>query len=498
MKNLTIWVRRDILQVLFISIKIKFQNFNLRDYIKLNMKSWFGLLLLLVSATVGKLIIYYPPSLREAIDPVHSEISSSIANFGNIPYGHSVLGRVWFDPDNALGCDPFDIKITGEGDPDNEPSPIVVVKRGECSFVKKVRNIEHAGGALAVIIDNKEDERTEDVIMVDDGTGNGINIPSLLITKKDGEAIINEIKACSMSHKTTCVQLVARFDLPHPDNRVEYDLWYSSSSEKSLDFIKNFGEYHLRFKEDVYFTPRFVVWGCLTWDNDMVKRNCFGSGKYCALQYGNRNHTGQEIIYENLREKWLHEYVTNIKAEEKWWKYMHNVHASCRDDITEDCSMKALDKLGIPFDEIRKCVNDSFETRDHSSSANKYLEKDVVDWKNKGPHFFPALVINNVTYRGFLNPEHVFDAICKGFKDAPSECSQGSSGSGKYNGISMKMLLLIIWGVLICNFGLLLLYRRYQQREMSREIKMTANAAVSQYFAVANFDKDERPKIREL
>jgi hypothetical protein len=177
---------------------------------------------------------------------------------------------------------------------------------------------------------------------------------------------------------------------------------------------------------------------------------------------------------------------------------MHDVHASCRDDITEDCSRKAMEKISIPFDEIQQCVNNSFDTNDHAKSSNKYLEKDVNDWKNKGPHFFPALVINNVTYRGFLNPEHVFDAICKGFKDAPAECSDGSSSLSKYNGISIKMLMLIIFGVLMCNFCLILLYRRYQQKEMSREIQLTANAAVSQYFAVANFDKDDRSRMREL
>ena len=437
--------------------------------------------------------------MREAIDPIHGEISSSIANFGNIPYGHSILGKVWYDPDNSDGCEPFDIKITGEGDPDSEPSPIVIVRRGECSFVKKVRNIEHAGGALAIIIDNKEDERSEDVIMVDDGTGNGINIPSLLITKREGDAVLKEIQKCNLEKKISWVQLVARFDLPHPDNRVEYDLWYSSSSEKSLDFIKNFGEYHMKFKEDVYFTPRQVVWGCLTWDPEMVQKNWFGKGKYWALQYGNANHTGQEIIYENLREKCLHEYVSKSKDDSKWWKYMHSVHTACRDDITEDCSKQAMNKLDLPFEEIQKWVNNSFDSNDHPNSMNKYLDKDVVDWKEKGPHFFPALVINNVTYRGFLNPEHVFDALCKGFKDAPQEWKDASAGgSDSYRGISMKTLLAIIWIVLVCNFALLLCYRRYQQKEMSREIKMSANAAVSQYFAVANFDRDERPKIREL
>jgi len=45
------------------------------------------------------------------------------------------------------------------------------------------RNVEKAGGALAIIIDTKS-ENVTDVILSDDGTGAGIEIPSMLINRK--------------------------------------------------------------------------------------------------------------------------------------------------------------------------------------------------------------------------------------------------------------------------------------------------------------------------
>jgi hypothetical protein len=48
--------------------------------------------------------------------------------------------------------------------------------------VTKVRNIEKAGGSLAVIIDDTN-MNVKDIIMSDDGTGAGIRIPSMLISK---------------------------------------------------------------------------------------------------------------------------------------------------------------------------------------------------------------------------------------------------------------------------------------------------------------------------
>lgn len=146
-------------------------------------------LFLLLSVAYSKLTVYSPNSLRNKINKQNGSLHSSVANFGHIPYGHSIIGRVWFDEQNRDGCHDFKINITGEGDPDVTPSPIVLVERGGCSFVKKVRNIEHAGGSLAVIIDNKAGEIVEQVIMVDDGTGHGIKIPSMLISKADGKKL---------------------------------------------------------------------------------------------------------------------------------------------------------------------------------------------------------------------------------------------------------------------------------------------------------------------
>jgi hypothetical protein len=154
------------------------------------------------------------------------------------------------------GCSDFKIKIDGSYDPDTDPSPIVLVERGGCSFVNKVRNIEHAGGRLAIVVDEK-DENIENVIMVDDGNGNGIRIPSMLISKHDG----NEIKKFVLE-KGRHVSLMATFEMDKPDNRVEYDFWYTSSDDRALDFIRDFRTNHLQFGNDVLMTPHFAFWTC--------------------------------------------------------------------------------------------------------------------------------------------------------------------------------------------------------------------------------------------
>lgn len=62
--------------------------------------------------------------------------------------------------------------------------------RGNCSFVTKVRNVENAGGKVALIVNN-ENSNVSRIIMSDDGTGKELTIPALLISLDDGLVIKN-------------------------------------------------------------------------------------------------------------------------------------------------------------------------------------------------------------------------------------------------------------------------------------------------------------------
>lgn len=110
-----------------------------------------------------------------------------------------------------------------------------------------------------MIIDNT-DEDINRIIMSDDTTGTGIKIPSMLISKKDGL----KLKQFMQVHKTDedRVVLLADFIMENPDNRVEYDFYYSSSDDRALDFLRDFEEYNALLGNKVLFTPRFVSWSC--------------------------------------------------------------------------------------------------------------------------------------------------------------------------------------------------------------------------------------------
>ena len=354
--------------------------------------------------------------------------------------------------------------------------------------MSKVRNIEHAGGRLAIVIDEK-DENIENVIMVDDGNGNGIRIPSMLISKQDGNAIKE-----FLLEKNKRVALMATFEMDKPDNRVEYDFWYTSSDDRALDFLRDFRANHLQFGKDVLMSPHFAFWTCEGCDETIQRRDCFGGGAYCAINEKNLNTTGNDILMEDLRQHCLHRNLQKGNDEGKWWAYIAEFHRECYNEVTEDCSRNAHKRLELDWKDTQNCVDDSFlGSGDQYKQKNKIFEDEKDYYQKYGPSFFPGLVINNRTYMGVLDPENVFQAICAGFKDQRKECKVHTFGEPEPNGISITKLLMIIVGLVLLNIGLIFCYRKYSKKEVNEQMQMHINSAVAQYFALQ--DKELKPQV---
>lgn len=83
----------------------------------------------------------------------------------------------------------------------------------------------------------------------------------------------------------------------------------TSTSNRAIDFIEDWRNFHKVFgqeaknkgiEENVKFTPRYIFWTCSDCEADYVERECYGNGKYCAID-NNDAITGREIIEEDLR-----------------------------------------------------------------------------------------------------------------------------------------------------------------------------------------------------
>eukprot|EP00943_MAST-04B_sp_MAST-4B-sp1_P000694 g694.t1 len=126
-------------------------------------------------------------------------LKGSTAQFGVTVNATHVLGE-------PLIAEPLDscTPLTGA----SYHNAIVLVERGDCSFVAKARNVERAGGAAMIVMDkggtSYVDEHGETVSveslqenenfqMADDGTGEDITIPSLLISERYGNKLLDAL-----------------------------------------------------------------------------------------------------------------------------------------------------------------------------------------------------------------------------------------------------------------------------------------------------------------
>jgi hypothetical protein len=157
---------------------------------------------------------------------------------------------------------------------------------------------------------------------------------------------------------------------------------------------------------------------------------------------------------------------------------MQFVHINCYSIINEQCSQRAHEKLGLNFDETKKCVADSFSSDQWGSETtnNTIIDQEIEYWKIYGSGIYPAIVINNRTYRGQLESMAVFNAICSGFAISPKMCS---SVLGAYTpdflpegGIRASVIVIIVISLILVNVIIVYCYRRYSKREMQSEMNV--------------------------
>lgn len=185
--------------------------------------------------------------------------------------------------------------------------------------------MENIGVAVGIVIDEYAEDITN-ILMSDDGTGGGIRIPSMLISRTDGDILLDWFKSATFKEKHSLV-IMAEFVMPTTeDNNVAYDFWFTSSSNRAIDFIEDFKPFQEGFEGKVDFTPHFVFWECIGCDERYIESDCYGGGKYCAVEPSNDAIFGREIVIEDLRQWCLYNHLEEAGKEASWFDYMQRVH----------------------------------------------------------------------------------------------------------------------------------------------------------------------------
>lgn len=416
-----------------------------------------------------------------------NEIPYSAANFGKILYGKTLVSKlVVAEPLDGCG-ELKNINSTG--------SPFLLMERGNCTFVQKVRYAQLAGASMAIIYDNLIED-SNSLVMIADGHMSDITIPSVIIKKSDGEnlaTLAKERLTSSTEEKYIAVMMV--FDVKKTAS-IDYKFFITTSSRQSFKLIRDFEPYFRVLEKSAKFEPHYAIWYCpgCSADSQKVKEMCVSGGKYCFPNPTDGKTTGKELVLEDLKQICIYKDNT-----ENWWRYMEKFDLDCIDySDMKTCSTKIMGDLSIDKEKIDKCIDDSFEkaageTTNMELNDNSILKKERISLNEYNILQWPEVIINGNMFRGNLEADLIFNAICASLKDAPEECKLSNPVPADSDGVSVGVVLLIVAISIVVIFLLMIfVYRRMLKREISQNMNTQINDMVSQYMAF--YDKKEDQK----
>lgn len=136
----------------------------------------------------------------------------------------------------------MDFITDGLFDEKDDMTPIGLLEPGGCTHVKKAMNAQLAGLKAVVLIEDANDPmalRDAKIHAAEDAAlGYKLTIPYMKVLADDGKKLKDYLEAQRLP-----VFIKVDLGLTRPDNRVEYELWYSSILDLSKDQFVDLGRY---------------------------------------------------------------------------------------------------------------------------------------------------------------------------------------------------------------------------------------------------------------
>ncbi|KAG8502030.1 hypothetical protein CXB51_000208 [Gossypium anomalum] len=400
------------------------------------------MLLSLISNCYARFVVEKNSLTVTSPEKIKGTHDSAIGNFGIPQYGGSMAGVVVYPKENQKACKSFDdFGISFKSKPGSLPT-FVLVDRGDCFFALKVWNVQQAGASAVLVADDIEEALiTMDNPEEDSSSAKyieNITIPSALIEKTFGETLKKAISGGDMVN----VNLDWREAVPHPDDRVEYELWTNSNDECGVKcdmlmaFVKDFKGAAQILEKGGYtqFTPHYITWYCpqaFTLSRQ-CKSQCINHGRYCAPdpeQDFSSGYEGKDVVIENLRQLCVFKVANETNRPWVWWDYVTDFQIRCpmkEKKYNKECADGVIKSLGFDAKRIEKCMGDP-----DADTENPVLKEEQDAQVGKGSRgdvtILPTLVVNNRQYRGKLAKGAVLKAICAGFEETtePAVCLSG-------------------------------------------------------------------------
>lgn len=370
--------------------------------------------------------IVVPQSLRQNETDYHHQAAHFGSHFSVFAKDGNLVQKVYYDADdNFCSETPVPPKNGTKKDPWAPPF-IVLIDRGDCTFVTKVRNAQRRGASAVILADNKDEEDIH--VVADDGSGHDVSIPSVMMHKADAQPIKD-----ALAKKEPVVAELA-WHWPKHEHNATIEYWYTPNSLTSAEFLGNFSTVIKALGDRLIFKPHHHILdgadmachGKAEKKEDPCYNLCTNNGRYCAI--GHHGVAGKDVVIESLRRMCVEKHYPG----EPWWAYLLNHFTqNCMEEhdeeyfANEDCLKDAYSHASIDKTTIDTCMKDSGDIT--SDSTNSMLEDAMKSVEEYGAFESPTVLVNGAPLNWMpITPKTVFEVYCHAFAygHAPHACYQ--------------------------------------------------------------------------
>ncbi len=380
-----------------------------------------------------------------------------------------------------------------------------MLDRGNCSFVTKVRNVQQAGGHMALIVNNNPSEEVSEVIMADDGRGRDLTIPGILISSKQGEILKNFYRDNKLFPKILeKISLEVDFEMENRTNTVKLEFFVNSFNENFYSLMKEISGHLKEIKSLIDLNVFYISHPSYNYAKGAYSdiANCFGSGLHCHHPSKFGVSDGRVYLEEDVKQKCILNYAKENKDVSLYLDYVNEFYVNCANKtaFNAECSAIVAEKLGLPLKQVNKCFHDSFNTTEIDNydvnlkkffknfAKNEILAADAAKKSENFISFMPSLLINNRNFWGSWTLENVFEALCAAYQKKPQICYDEGYFKTTSSISNFSVFLLIVF-VIIVNAVIFILCRNFIKRRIVERIESTdinhkINTVVTSYLAL--------------
>lgn len=376
--------------------------------------SWLAAAVCLASAVSATLKVQSNDRLFDRLKAKGGDyeiLKHSLAHFGVVPYGATIMGFVHFDPKNEDGCKKSKLEPFNADD----LMPILIVRRGNCEFIEKARNAYMMGAAMLLIADDQEEDVTSIKPMAQHD-GSRSKIPTIIIEKADGSAIIDILQDSDKSVAQTVI-VQYKMDMPKAE-RAHIQLVLGVADRIGFDFLSAFKDMVADIDASLLnVTYYFYYDKCEGCSPQRVAEDCLSeSAKECLFSLDSGRQAMQAIVVHKCA-------LEDADFRDNYMDFAERYREECLVQKTEskkllDCTRRLVSAFSQSGSaDLDTCIESGGGKQSELLRQNSDF---LVDSRIRE---YPAIFINNQSIDGSLSAENIFQALCFSFETPPQTCT---------------------------------------------------------------------------